>query len=151
MTHGIINTKTRKTFLKYHKKCFYCGAKAKTIDHIIPCQVFAMTCEFEEDYRSCVRDRDNWRPACKSCNSKRRAHFMKEDLPMSLIATYSDNIDRYIDARNNVLEAQNGKCAICGKSIIPFNAVLLFKRKAKEHKLDAENCIVVCYNCDETE
>ena len=149
MNNSVINTKTRRSYLAHHKKCFYCGKRATTIDHIIPRQVFEMTVDYEDEYRDCVRDRENWRPSCKQCNTKRLAHFDVKDVPHFLRSKYSHFIDTYIDARKRILEGQNGKCLKCGKELIEEDAVLMYKRKAVSSKLTQENCIVICYNCDE--
>lgn len=149
MQGGLINTKTKLSYLQRHKRCACCGDKAKTIDHIIPVQVFEMTMDYEDEYRDAVRDKENWQPMCTPCNARKCARFNPSEVRHSLRAKYSRNIELYVSARKEVLEAQKCKCAKCGAEITEDDSVLMYKRKAKHTDLNSENCIVVCYNCNE--
>ena len=139
--------KTRRAWLKNRRICYYCGGRA-TIDHIIPCHVFDLTMEFEEDYRDAIRDKSNWRPACKSCNSKRLAAFTPNEVPTRLRLKYSSNINKYVQLRHEILKRQDFKCGRCGKTLTDNETVIFFKRKYHGYDLNAENMMAFCVKCD---
>jgi len=141
---AIINHNTKRNYLKHNSICKFCGAKATTIDHIIPCQVFEMTMEFEEDFRSAIRDKSNWQPACKACNKRKRAAFTIKDIPTYLYNKYKDCIDKYIALRKQVLEIQNYKCAGCGKEVTEDTTVLRYKRNYNGERDNIHGMIVTC-------
>lgn len=142
-----ISKQQKKNYLKYNKRCSFCNNKATTIDHLIPCHIFSITMDNEDVFRNAVRDRENWKPSCSNCNSKKSATFDIADIPSDLYLKYHESIDTYCETRSDVLKVQGGRCARCNKELKEAEGILYYFKDNASIELNSDNCCVCCRNC----
>jgi len=135
-------TKSKASYLKRNPKCVVCGARATTIDHIVPRVVFDFTAKSDYDYNRMCNWRENWQPMCRRHNQEKSCIFDANTLPLHVRDHYKVELDEYLELLRTTLEQQDNKCALCARPITETTSALVWRERNVRVVALCGDCII---------